>query len=204
MLAAEASVEDEHEALKAQAVVSRTYALKNLKRHARDGYDLCDSTHCQRFVAVRNEGARPGFYEALRRALGETAGETLHERGGSLAEGYFSASCGGVTANITSLWGAPAPSYLRGARDEHCAGTPHRSWTDTIPAAHLAKALRSDPRGDVGARLDDVRVVKRDATGRAEIVALEGERRRTLRGWDFKIIVGRTLGWSVLKSSRLK
>lgn len=204
VLAAEASVEDEHEALKAQAVVSRTYALKNLKRHARDGYDLCDSTHCQRFVAVRNEGARPGFYEALRRALSETAGETLRERGGSLAEGYFSASCGGVTANIASLWGAPAPNYLRGARDEHCAGTPHQGWTDTIPAAHLAKALRSDPRGDVGARLDDVRVVKRDATGRAEIVALEGERHRTLRGWDFKIIVGRTLGWSMLKSSRFE
>ena len=52
------------------------------------------------------------------------------------------------------------------------------------------------------ARLDSVRVVRRDRTGRAELVELAGERRKRLRGWDFKIIVGRTLGWNVLKSSR--
>jgi stage II sporulation protein D len=204
VLAAEASTEDQYEALKAQAVVSRTFALKNLRRHARDGYDLCGSTHCQRYVTVRDENARAEFYESLRRALRETAGEELREREGRLADAYFSASCGGVTANLTSLWGIAAPSYLRGARDEHCAVMPHHSWTDTIPAAHLLKALQSDPRSDVGARLDHISVIKRDRTGRAETVALEGGRRRTLRGWDFKIIVGRTLGWSVLKSSRFE
>ncbi|MDQ3684112.1 MAG: SpoIID/LytB domain-containing protein, partial [Acidobacteriota bacterium] len=204
VLAAEASIEDEYEALKAQAVVSRTFALKNLRRHARDGYDLCASTHCQRYVILKDESARGAFYESLRRALRETAGEELREREGRLANAYFSASCGGVTANLTALWGVPAPIYLRGARDEHCAMMPHHSWTDTIPAAHLLKALQDDPRSDVGARLDHISVIKRDRTGRAEIVALEGERRRTLRGWDFKIIVGRTLGWSVLKSSRFE
>ena len=204
VLAAESSTEDQHEALKAQAVVSRTFALKNLRRHARDGYDLCGSTHCQRFFAVRDESTRGEFYESLRRTLRETAGEELREREGRLADAYFSASCGGVTANLTSLWGIAAPSYLRGARDEHCAMMPHHSWTDTIPAAHLLKALQGDPRSDVGARLDHISVIKRDRTGRAETVALEGGRSRTLRGWDFKIIVGRTLGWSVLKSSRFE
>src|SRR5262249_27259067 len=43
---------------------------------------------------------------------------------------------------------------------------------------------------------------KRDATGRAETIAIEGERRRQVRGWEFKIVVGRALGWNVLKSSR--
>src|SRR5205085_2384700 len=49
---------------------------------------------------------------------------------------------------------------------------------------------------------DEIRVLKRDASGRAEVVAVRGERQRVLRGWDFKTIVGRTLGWNVLKSSR--
>jgi hypothetical protein len=73
-----------------------------------------------------------------------------------------------------------------------------------IPSARLFKALQADERSDVGSRLDAVRVLRRDSSGRAQTVALEGERRRLLSGWDFKIIVGRTLGWSVLKSSRFE
>src|SRR5207244_4608975 len=66
------------------------------------------------------------------------------------------------------------------------------------------RALQSDPRTDVGTRLDQVLVSKRDETGRAEFITLEGERRRSVRGWDFKIIVGRVLGWNLLKSSRFE
>ncbi|HYY94243.1 MAG TPA: penicillin-binding transpeptidase domain-containing protein, partial [Pyrinomonadaceae bacterium] len=77
VLAAEGSVETEPEALKALAVIARTYALKNLRRHARDGFDLCDTTHCQRFLPVRDESARPEFYELVRRAVAATAGEVL-------------------------------------------------------------------------------------------------------------------------------
>jgi hypothetical protein len=73
-----------------------------------------------------------------------------------------------------------------------------------IPRERLLRAARSDARSDVGARLDSVRVLKRDRSGRAETVLLEGERRRVLRGWDFKIIVGRELGWKTLKSSRFE
>ncbi len=204
VLAAEGSLEDEHEALKAQAVITRNYALKNLARHAHNGYDFCNSTHCQRYITVRDEGARADFYELLHRALRETAGETLRDEQGRIVDAYFSADCGGATANAQSLWERPAPVYLRGVHDDYCANSPYRNWTDTIPLARLAKALRTDPRSDVGARLDNVRVVKRDATGRAEMIELQGERRRLLRGWDFKIIVGRALGWNVLKSSRFE
>src|SRR5437588_4829581 len=202
VLAAEGSVETEAEALKALAVVVRTYALKNLGRHARDRYDFCDLTHCQRFVPVRDESARPEFYEPAHRAVSETAGEVLREPSGRVAETYFSASCGGRTADISKLWGVRrAPSYLRGVRDDFCAGE-SEAWTDVLTSAQLLRALRADERSDVGTRLDSVRVVRHDQTGRAELVELAGERRKLLRGWDFKIIVGRTLGWNVLKSSR--
>src|SRR6185312_10260798 len=49
VVAVEGSMEREPEALKALAVASRTYVLRNLGRHARDGYDFCNTTHCQRF-----------------------------------------------------------------------------------------------------------------------------------------------------------
>jgi stage II sporulation protein D len=203
VLAAEGSVEDELEAHKAQAVVSRTFALKNLRRHSRDGYDLCNSTHCQRYMAVTDEGRRPEFYALVRRAIAETSGEVLRDGDGRLAEAYFSASCGGATADIGSLWQvAFAPAYLRGRRDEFCAGTPHSKWTDVISREELLRAFRSDPRSDVGSTLDRVSVLRRDRSGRAESVLLAGQRQRRIGGWDLKIIVGRELGWKTLKSSR--
>jgi SpoIID/LytB domain protein len=204
VLAAEGSVETEPEALKSLAVSARTYAVHNLRRHARDRFDLCDTTHCQRFTPVRDESARPDFYELARRAVRETEGEVLRDSAGHVAESYFSAACGGRTADVAKLWGASnAPAHLRGVTDESCAGAVE-GWTDVIPAARLLKALQADERSDVGARLEGVRVVRRDQTGRAELIELVGQRRRLLRGWDFKIIVGRTLGWSVLKSSRFE
>ena len=204
VLAAEGSVETEAESLKALAVAARTYAVRNLRRHARDRFDLCDTTHCQRFVPVRDESARPDFYELARRAVRETEGEVLRDPSGRVAESYFSAACGGRTADVSKLWGTSrAPAHLRGVNDEACAFE-SEAWTDVIPAARLLTALRADERSDVGARLEGVRVVRRDRTGRAELVELEGQRRRRLRGWDFKIIVGRTLGWNVLKSSRFE
>ena len=196
VLSVEAAVEDEIEALKAQAIVSRTYALKNLGRHASEGFDLCSNTHCQQYVS-ESRGS-----EKMRRAVIDTTGEVLLDASGQPADAYFHAACGGYTANFETLWGTPGPSYLRGVRDDYCATMSNHDWTDEIPAAQLAKALASDALTDAGKRIDDVVVTKRDATGRAEIVSIEGERRRQVRGWDFKLIVGRALGWNVLKSSR--
>jgi SpoIID/LytB domain protein len=203
VLAAEGSVEDEPEALKALAVSIRTYALKNQGRHAGEGFDFCSTTHCQRYVGAKGEVE--GASELMRRAVAETAGEVLLDEQGRTADSYFSAACGGMTANVATLWGThAAPTYLRGVTDPNCATMPHRDWTDVIASAQLLRALRSDSRTDVGARLDNISITRRDATGRAELLSLEGERRRVVRGWDFKIIVGRVLGWNILKSSRFE
>jgi stage II sporulation protein D len=203
VLAAEASTEDEFSAIKALAVVSRTYALQKLGRHAREGFDFCTTTHCERYLRVTSVNSRPDFHALLRRAVAETENEVLRDSQGHLANAYFSASCGGMTANVQTLWGEPAREpFERGVADEYCAALPATHWTDAIPARDLLNALRADPRSDVGSHLDLISIIKRDATGRAELVSVEGERRKILRGWDFKIIVGRTLGWSVVKSSR--
>ena len=63
VLRTEGSMETEPEALKALAIAIRTYALKNHGRHAKDGYDFCSTTHCQRFVVaggVRSPTVREG------------------------------------------------------------------------------------------------------------------------------------------------
>jgi stage II sporulation protein D len=198
VMRAEGTVEPQSEALKALAIAIRTYALKNRARHAASGYDFCSTTHCQRFVASNAATA------TLRDAVRATEGVVLIDDHGDPIDAYFGASCGGATANIRDLWGVTPALYLRGVRDEYCDAGPHAKWTDTISRADLLRALQSDSRTDVGNRLDQVSISKRDETGRAEFITVEGEHRKTVRGWDFKIIVGRTLGWNVLKSSRFE
>jgi len=208
VMRAEGTVESEPEALKALAIATRTYALKNSGRHATDGYDFCSTTHCQRFVAkdpTLSNGATTSLLESrLSAAVRATEGQVLLDDRGQPIDAYFGASCGGETANIRDLWGVAPASYLRGVRDEYCDGGRHAKWTDIISRADLLRAVQSDPRTDVGNRLDQVLVSKRDETGRAEFITLEGEHRKIVRGWDFKIIVGRVLGWNVLKSSRFE
>lgn len=197
VLSVEATLEDELEALKAQAIVTRTYALKNLRRHSSEGFDLCSNTHCQQYVSP--EGRASG---KMRDAVTATTGATLRDSSGHLVDAYFHAACGGMTANIQTLWGVRAPSYLRGVRDDYCATMSNRDWTDEIPREQLLKALKSDPRTDPGRTINEIVITKRDATGRAEAILVEGERRRRVSGWEFKMIVGRVLGWNLLKSSR--
>jgi stage II sporulation protein D len=203
VVAAEGSMETEPEALKALAVAIRTYTLRNLGRHAGDGYDFCTATHCQRY---RQVDLNSGDYVSplVLEAVAATRGEILRDEENQLADSYFSASCGGATANLATLWGGNAPPYLRGVRDEYCANEPHHGWTDVISQTQMLKALQTDPRTNVGERLVDVRVLRKDRSGRAELISVEGNRRLTLKGWDFKIIIGRALGWHLLKSSRFE
>jgi stage II sporulation protein D len=209
VVAAEGSMEDQTEALKALAVAARTYAVKNLGRHAHDGFDFCTTTHCQRFLLPNQTSsdkrgrARPPNGRAAD-AVRATADEVLRDDAGQLVDSYFSASCGGHTANLQTLWNANAPAYLQGIPDEYCATGPHSSWTDVISTTRLQRALRTDVRTDVGARLNNILVRRRDATGRAELIEIDGERQRMVSGWDFKLIVGRALGWNRLKSSRFE
>src|SRR5215213_3842615 len=195
VVSVEASTEDEPEALKSVAIAARTFALKNLARHKQEGYDFCSTTHCQRF-----ESTTPP--PAVVAAVEGTAGLVLTDDRGLVADSYFGASCGGMTANLQTLWETPAPKHLTGVRDDYCNAGFHSRWTDVITPERMAAALRSDPRTDVGETIRELTVSRRDETGRAELVSILGKQRRVINGWEFKLIVGRALGWNVLKSSR--
>jgi SpoIID/LytB domain protein len=200
VVATESSFEDEIEALKAQAIASRTYALKHLQRHAKEGYDFCTLTHCQRYESINFSNAS----ERLRRAVEETNGLVLRDANDKLIEAYFSASCGGMTANLQDLWGVVSKPYIKTLRDDFCSEMPHGEWNATISNENLLRAFQSDERTNIGSRLNRVQIIKRDYSGRAEMLLLSGEREKKIRGWDFKIIVGRALGWNLIKSSRFQ
>ncbi|MCP9496120.1 MAG: SpoIID/LytB domain-containing protein [Pyrinomonadaceae bacterium MAG19_C2-C3] len=208
VLAAESSIETEGEALKGQAVTSRTFALANKGRHAPDGFDFCTTTHCQRFIMkdaandgrAKESGGR--MFRRMREVAGETSRQVLIDANGKLVNAYFHAACGGATANINRVWGTAASSvdYLNGSKDDACSASDE--WTTRISSSDAGRVMRANVETNVGVKVLGIEVVGRDASGRVEWLEVRGKERTVrVRGWDFKIAIGRALGWANLKST---
>ena len=181
-----------------QAVIARTYAAAHVGRHAAEGFDLCDSTHCQLYEPARIQSSR--FAADARAAVERTAGVMLvfdHRP----AETLFHADCGGFTAAADTVWGGAAVPYLIAAPDD-APSLVHRAWRVTMTLARLRAALNANPRSRVGNRFDGFRVTARDAGGRVETVVAGGELSPTLRGEELRSILNQTLGQPGIQSTR--
>jgi stage II sporulation protein D len=187
VLAGEAAASSPPAALEALAIAVRTFALANLNRHGRDGFDLCDQTHCQVL--------RPAT-PATDRAAQATAGRVLMYRN-ALASVFFSASCGGFTERPSSVWpGADDPPYLPSQKDDACEGEPR--WAEDLSRSDLTRALAS---AGFRGTLRDVHVVTRDGSGRVARLGLDGLTPDEISGQDLRTAVIRTFGGQHLKSA---
>ncbi len=137
VLAAEISPSWSYEALKAQAIAARTYAL-HAAATGKHAYDLGDDTSNQVYNGM------DGIDPRLAAAAQATAGIALLA-GTTAAEVFYSAACGGHTASVAELTGAPnAPPYLRGIVDAdssgkpYCAKAPFYAWENVVAAEAMA------------------------------------------------------------------
>lgn len=97
-------------AIEAQAVLARTYALRNLRRFAIDGYELCADTQCQVYQGVG--GAAPN----TDRAIVSTRGLVLTYNN-ELVDALYSSTTGGVTAPFNDVWNGSDRPYLQAVVD---------------------------------------------------------------------------------------
>jgi stage II sporulation protein D len=151
-------------ALRAQAVVTRTYALYQRARHAEQGFDLEADTSHQVYGGVRVED------EVLARAVADTRAEVLTWRGQPILAAFHSAS-GGRTASAEEVWGEALP-YLRSVDVDIEEDSPDTYWRVRLSRSGLARALVP-----LGLRLGEVRearVSARTPSGRAARVELTG------------------------------
>lgn len=184
--------------LEVQAVISRTYALAHLSRHAKDGYDLCSTTHCQLYEPNRLRTSR--WAAASAEAIAHTDRQVLWFDGGP-ALALFHADCGGHTSRSTDVWGGPGRPYLVSVSDDGPAEEAHALWQFDATVADVRAALNLDARTRVGARLDGITVLDRDDAGRAQRVALHAATDRIVRGEDLREVLGRTFGARAIKST---
>jgi len=116
------------EALKAQSVAARTYALYNFNKHQVDDYDVCATTDCQVY------GGRQSETPQITKAVGDTAGQVIMSQG-KVIPAYFHSSSGGYTENSENVWGTYQP-YLRGVVD-YDQNSPQYKWEKRLTANEL-------------------------------------------------------------------
>jgi stage II sporulation protein D len=188
VVSAEAAAGNGLEARKALAITARTFAVRNRGRHAGEGFDLCDLTHCQ-VVGVRTKAGDE--------AAAATRGQVLFASG-RLADVYYTASCGGHSERPSAVWpGAADPSYLPARPEPECRSD--QTWQTDVSAADLQRALAASGRR--GQTLREFAVVARTGSGRVARLRVGGFEPSEIGGEEFRIAVGRTLGWQVLKST---
>ena len=99
------------EAVKAQAVAARTYALRSLGKNSKWGFDLMDTNSDQVYKGYDGERAYAN------QAVDETKGQKMVYNG-ALAQVFYFASSGGMTANVKEVWGSEIP-YLVSVPDPY-------------------------------------------------------------------------------------
>jgi len=176
VLAGEGDPKAADAAQQALAIAIRTYTLKNAGRHARDGYDLCDSTHCQ--------VPRPST-PTSRRAAMATVGQVLTYNG-ELAEVFYSASCGGRSERAADVWPGADYPYLVSRRDDVCEDDPE--WVVNFSLDAVQHAL--EHVGFEGGRLRDVDVDGHTSSGRVARLRLSGMRPNVIAADQFRLAIG--------------
>jgi stage II sporulation protein D len=170
------------EALQAQAVVARTYALTHLQKGG--DFDLYPDTRSQVY------GGIPAEADPAREAVNATAGDVVLYKG-ELAQTFFFSSSGGRTANVQDVWygSKPAP-YLVSVPDPYDTLSPYHDWGPMrFSATRLGRKL-----GARGTLLD----VRSDAalSGRVRSLTLVGSKgERTISGSKVRVALGLRSTW---------
>ncbi len=205
----------EIEAVKAQAILARTYAMRKAELPIARLFDLHADTRDQVYTGLSRSSVETD------RAVRETAGLALSYES-KYAECYYHGTCGGSTEAVSLVWGRPqSKPYLAGIRDAgrhgtYCSSSPQFRWTESysrddienILRANLGAAHDSLERGgpDRTLHLLDLAILHRMPSGRvARLKAVFGNRARQwpveLEGDRMRWVLRRPDGFSPLRST---
>lgn len=176
----EASPSWPEEALKAQIVVARTYALKNLGRHKEDGFDFCATEHCQRYGGINAEDPRTN-------ALVDATRGVVLTYEGKIASVVYHSESGGYTDSALNVWGKDVP-YLVAVPSPWEKDTPHAFWTVRLSKAEIETALRR--AGYLPGYLQDIQFVSGQNGRMKEVVLFSRNGRWVIPASKFREAIG--------------
>jgi len=171
------------EAVKAQAVVARTYACYQKRARATASYHLESSVLDQVYDGCEIEDSRAA------RGVRETAGEIL-TYGGQPIQAFYHSSCGGRTEVAENVWGVRLP-YLKSVDCAYCATNPSIRWDYVISLKKLESLLKG--AGIAVAGIREIREGRRNGSGRLmDIGFVSSEGFTNLPAVTFRKVVGYT------------
>jgi stage II sporulation protein D len=193
-------------ALRAQAVMSRTYAMRNLGKSKARGFDLTASVDDQVYGGLSAET------EEGRAAVAETRGRILTYEGRPI-EAFFYSTCGGRTAAGTEVFRGAAQPYLRSIPDEapngrvYCSISPRYHWREDWSGEALRSTLERNLPPATGISPDQIRqvvglrITRRTGSGRVDQLALGlGDREVRVEGPAIRRVL-RPMTGGILRST---
>lgn len=193
VLAAESGASKNDESLKAMAVAIRTYATRFHGQHVQDGFDFCDTTHCQTMKLS-------GVDSRNRAAVLATKGEILFYHDVP-AQTFYNANCGGTTAAANEAWAKAGEPYLIVHSDNFCPIPGELKWESTLSPAEIDGAMRvagiAPPEN-----WQTIQIESRTASGRVGKLRFLGgpPPRFLLAASSFRFAIDRELGWNKVRS----
>jgi stage II sporulation protein D len=122
---------------KVQAIICRTYAIKNLEKHLSEGYNLCDDVHCQAYNGMHH------WNENIEIAVEVTEGLIITDSDSVPVIAAFHSNSGGETQGSEKVWLTPMP-YLKAVLDPFSIGQPNEKWEVVISAAEWLDYLKNN------------------------------------------------------------
>jgi stage II sporulation protein D len=171
----------EMEALKAQAVVSRTYALNKKEQNGQMNFDITSSVLHQVYDGDTRD-------EMVSAAVEATRGEVLTYEG-RLIEALFHSTCGGHTEDPAEVFGKALP-YIR-PTEAKCELSPMAEWARRIPVSEIEEALGLED-------IKGISVKSNTLTGRVKEIEIESAGGvSVVKATDFR----RLMGWRKVPST---
>jgi len=176
------------EAIKAQVIVARTYALYKKHMQAKSQYHLESTVLDQAYDGADKED------DIAEKAVEDTKGQVLLYNG-QLIQAFYHSCCGGHTESAKNVWGVDLP-YLRGVKCDSCLNSPFAKWHQSISLSKINSLLNA-----AGYKINGLKNItpgKTDESGRLEYLILKGNgESKVIRAVDFR----RIMGYSVIKST---
>lgn len=171
------------DALRAQAVVARSFTYANLNKHVGEGYNLCISTHCQVYGGY--EGEKPSTNQAII----DTHGEYI-VYDGQVANTLYHSNSGGHTESSEKVWGGSLP-YLAGIEDIYSLNTTNSSWSIKLTPIELGDRLKANSI-NVG-EVKDLQILDTTDTNRVKSIKIVGSLgEEIISGDKLRTILGTT------------
>lgn len=155
------------EALKAQAVCARNFAICRGNSHKGYAFDVCSTTHCQVYAGIAGE------HENTRKATEATKG-VLATYEGKVVPLYFSATSGGKTEDVKNVWGS-VHGYLKAVDDpyENPEKASKYKWSVTLTKSEIEQKL-TKAGADIG-NLKNITLDETTPSGRVTKMTFNGD-----------------------------